>query len=76
MIISLRAVLLLMSLLAAFFVTLTVTSKEAEAVTCARGMHRAGCAGPRGAAVVRRPVAAQAACRTVIVNGAAVRRCT
>ncbi|WP_298422452.1 hypothetical protein [Rhodoblastus sp.] len=27
----------------------------ANAVVCARGVYRAGCAGPRGAAVVRRP---------------------
>ncbi|WP_426955397.1 hypothetical protein [Muricoccus radiodurans] len=30
---------------------------DAEAVTCARGVYRAGCAGPNGAAVVRRPAA-------------------
>ena len=31
---------------------------SAEAVVCARGVHRAGCVGPRGGAVVvhRRPV--------------------
>jgi hypothetical protein len=34
----------------------------ANAVVCARGVYRAGCAGPRGAAVVRRPA----------VHGAAV----
>jgi hypothetical protein len=28
---------------------------RAEAVVCARGMYRAGCVGPRGAVVVRRP---------------------
>jgi len=33
---------------------------------------RAGCAGPRGALVVRRPVVV---CHTVIVNGVRVRRC-
>jgi hypothetical protein len=27
----------------------------ANAVVCARGVYRAGCAGPHGAAVVRRP---------------------
>jgi hypothetical protein len=31
---------------------------EASAVVCARGVYRAGCVGPRGAAVVRRPVVA------------------
>jgi hypothetical protein len=28
----------------------------AKAVVCARGVYRAGCVGPRGAAVVRAPV--------------------
>jgi hypothetical protein len=28
---------------------------QAGAVTCARGVYRAGCAGPNGAAAVRRP---------------------
>jgi hypothetical protein len=27
---------------------------DASAVVCARGVHRAGCVGPRGAAVVHR----------------------
>jgi hypothetical protein len=31
----------------------------AQAVTCANGVYRAGCAGPNGAAVVRKPYAAQ-----------------
>ena len=31
------------------------TSTEAAAVTCVRGVYRAGCAGPRGAVVARRP---------------------
>ncbi len=29
---------------------------EANAVVCARGVYRAGCAGPRGAVVTGRPV--------------------
>jgi hypothetical protein len=32
---------------------------EANAVVCAKGVSRAGCAGPRGAAVATRPVAAR-----------------
>lgn len=28
---------------------------DANAVTCAEGVYRAGCAGPNGAAVVRKP---------------------
>ncbi|WP_374544858.1 hypothetical protein [Rhodoblastus sp.] len=30
----------------------------ANAVVCARGVYRAGCAGPHGAVVTRRPVVA------------------
>jgi hypothetical protein len=46
---------------------------DANAVVCARGVYRAGCAGPAGGAVVvRKP---PVVCRTVIVNGVAVRRC-
>jgi hypothetical protein len=35
----------------------TVFSADANAVVCARGVYRAGCVGPGGAAVVQRPVA-------------------
>jgi hypothetical protein len=63
----------------AFVATLTVQTTGANAVVCARGVVRAGCVGPngaavvhRGAAVVHRPVAA---CPYVIVNGVRVRRC-
>jgi hypothetical protein len=31
--------------------------QKAEAVSCANGVYRAGCAGPNGAAVVRKPYA-------------------
>jgi hypothetical protein len=31
---------------------------EANAVTCARGVYRAGCAGPHGAVVTHRPYGA------------------
>lgn len=41
---------------------------NASAVVCARGMYRAGCVGPRGAAVVTRPVYRHG----VIVRGARV----
>jgi hypothetical protein len=30
-------------------------TQPAHAVVCAKGVYRAGCAGPNGAAVVRRP---------------------
>ena len=33
----------------------TFQPSQAEAFVCARGAYRAGCVGPRGAAVVRRP---------------------
>jgi hypothetical protein len=45
---------------------------DANAVVCAKGVFRAGCAGPHGAVVVRRPVVV---CHTVWVNGVSVRRC-
>jgi hypothetical protein len=50
--------------LAEFAAVTALTVAPAEAVVCARGVYRAGCAGPRGAvvaprgAVVRRPVGA------------------
>ena len=34
---------------------LAVQVSEANAVVCARGVYRAGCAGPHGAVVARRP---------------------
>lgn len=34
-----------------------VAATDAEAVTCANGVYRAGCAGPNGAVVARKPVA-------------------
>jgi hypothetical protein len=68
-----RSILLIASAILAFAATMTIETNDANAVVCARGVYRAGCAGYRGAAVVRRPVAA--ACRTVWVNGVRVRRC-
>ena len=41
-------------------VGMTVFAADANAVMCARGVYRAGCAGPRGAVVVHRPVAGSA----------------
>jgi hypothetical protein len=35
-----------------------LSTLEANAVVCARGVYRAGCVAPRGAVVVRRPVVA------------------
>jgi len=39
-----------------FLGAMTIDAPDANAIVCARGVYRAGCAGPRGAAVVRRPV--------------------
>ena len=44
-----------MTIGAALFMMAVVS--DANAVICAKGVYRAGCAGPNGAAVVRRPVA-------------------
>lgn len=35
--------------------TFAVAQPEANAYVCARGVYRAGCAGPHGAVVARRP---------------------
>jgi hypothetical protein len=52
---------------------MTVVTRDANAVVCAAGVHRAGCVSARGAAVVvGAPVAA---CHYVVVNGVRVRRC-
>ena len=50
----------IMRAVAAFMVigTMMASVEEANAVVCARGVYRAGCAGPRGAVVARRPVVA------------------
>jgi len=57
----------------AFAGVITVSSNDANAVVCAKGVYRAGCATAGGAAaVVRAPAAA---CRYVVVNGVRVRRC-
>ena len=40
-----------------FLGAFAVQTSEADAAACAAGVYHAGCVGPRGAAVVRRPVA-------------------
>jgi hypothetical protein len=71
----------MIKLAAGFLVILATFSivSEANAVVCARGVVRAGCAGPNGAVVARRPVVvapaapvARPAC--AIVNGVRVCR--
>jgi hypothetical protein len=69
-----RSFLLIAAAMLAFATTLTVEATDANAVVCARGVYRAGCAGYRGAVVVRKPVPV-AGCRSVLVNGVWVRRC-
>jgi hypothetical protein len=65
----------IMRAIAAFIVmgTTIASVEEANAVVCARGVYRAGCAGPRGAVVARRPVVVP---RRVVVapRGVVVRR--
>jgi hypothetical protein len=63
-----RSFLLIASAILAFAATMTFETTDANAVVCARGVYRAGCAGARGAVVVRRPPVV-AACRRVLVNG-------
>ncbi len=67
-----RSLLLACATLLAFAALMIFETGTASAAVCANGVYRAGCAGPRGAVVVRKPVAA---CRTVWVNGVRVRRC-
>jgi hypothetical protein len=42
-------------LVLATFLSVSFVS-DANAIVCAKGVYRAGCAGPRGAAVATRPV--------------------
>jgi hypothetical protein len=49
-----------------------LSTTEASAVVCARGVVRAGCAGPHGAAVVHRGVAAPVVHRGVVTHRGAV----
>ena len=67
-----RSLLLAGVALLALAASTTIPSSPASAAVCANGVYRAGCAGPRGAVVVRKPVAV---CKTTWVNGVKVRRC-
>jgi hypothetical protein len=87
---TMRVLLLVALATTAFAATMTYDATDANAVVCARGVVRAGCAGPNGAAVVGRGGAAVAgpnggaaavrapvaACPYVVVNGVRVRRCS
>jgi len=46
----------ILTIIGAVFLMLSSVS-DAHAAACARGVYRAGCAGPNGAVVGRRPVA-------------------
>jgi hypothetical protein len=53
------------------------SSKDAQAVVCARGVYRVGCAGPNGAVIAHRPVVRHrhgVVCRRYGIVGG-VRRC-
>lgn len=69
---NMRSFLLAAAALLAFAATMTVQPPTASAAVCADGVWRAGCVGPRGAVVVRKPVAY---CRWVWVGGVKVRKC-
>jgi hypothetical protein len=71
--IYMRSFLLIAAAVLSFSATMTFETTEANAVVCARGVVRAGCASTRGAVVVRKPAVV---CRTVVVDGVKVRRCT
>ena len=64
-----RALLLIASALLPFGATMTFQATDANAVVCARGVYRAGCA-----VVVRKPVPA-VRCTRVLVDGVYVKRC-
>jgi len=68
-----RSFLLVTSAVIAFAATMIFEATDANAVVCAKGVYRAGCASTRGAVVVRKPAVV---CRSVWVNGVKVRRCT
>jgi len=70
-------VMTLRSLLAAGALVLAASAfvpTEAAAVVCARGVVRAGCAGPKGAVTVRKPVAVAPVKTCRWINGARVCR--
>lgn len=69
-----RSLLLAGAALLAFSATLTMETRTASAAVCADGVWRAGCVGPRGAVVVRKPVPV-VVCKTVWVNGVKVKKC-
>jgi hypothetical protein len=71
---NMRSFLVLALAVTAFTATMTIETTSANAVICAAGVNRAGCAGPRGTAVVVKPPPV-ATCPYVVVNGVRVRQC-
>ena len=57
----------MMLALAVLACAVVIAPNEANAVVCARGVVRAGCAGPNGAVAVRRPVVVAPVVRPVVV---------
>ena len=49
-----RALAIVALAVATFITAAVISHSEANAVVCARGVYRAGCAGPHGAVVVHR----------------------
>jgi hypothetical protein len=73
---NMRSLLLAGAALLALSATMTLETRTASAAVCADGVWRAGCVGPRGAVVVRKPVPVPVvACKWVWVDGVKVRRC-
>ena len=70
-----RSFLLIAAAVFSFAAATSFGASDANAAVCADGVYRAGCAGPRGAVVVRKPPPT-VACRWVWVNGVKVRSCT
>jgi hypothetical protein len=66
----------LLGAVATLLLTFAVDVPSANAVVCARGVYRAGCAGPHGAVVAGRPAyrGAVAVRRPVYRGGVVVRR--
>jgi len=56
-----RSFLLIAAAILAFGATLTLKATDANAMVCAGGVYRAGCAGVNGAVVVRRARSPRAA---------------
>lgn len=57
------------------FGAISYSSSDANAFVCARGVYRAGCAGPNGAVVRRRPVYVAPRAVYVAPRYVAPRRC-